>query len=246
MEDKKVAVLIDAENISPKYADLILAEAGRMGSVICRRAYGDWSGSSLASWKQGITDLSITAVQQFRNATGKNSSDSALIIDAMDLLYGGRYQCFCIASSDSDFTRLAARLREDEIFVVGMGEQKTLPSFRNACNKFLYLDVLQKDEKKKKSKAAGIAPQESDLRTGMDKDAVLRIIGEIIDEQDENGWTFLGAVGNEIGNRIPDFDVRNFGYKKLSEFMDDQEDFQTKSVESDKNPLAKMIYVRRK
>ena len=140
--EHKVAVLFDAENIASKYTPVILNEANALGSVIIRRIYGDWTAREMSSWKQMILDHSIQPIQQYRNVSGKNSSDSALIIDAMDLLYQGRVDAFRIVSSDSDFTRLAARLRESEMFVLGMGEQKTPRSCISGCNKFAYLDLL--------------------------------------------------------------------------------------------------------
>lgn len=141
-EEMKLAVLIDAENIASKYIGVILSEANALGNVIFKRIYGNWTSSQMSSWKDVILDNSLQPVQQYNNASGKNSSDSSLIIDAMDLLYSGRLSGFCIVSSDSDFTRLAARLRESEMYVLGMGEQKTPRSFISACNKFAYLDLL--------------------------------------------------------------------------------------------------------
>ena len=140
MEDKekRVAVLIDAENVSSKYIEIILNEAISLGNIIIKRIYGDWTNLAMSSWKSVILNNSVQPIQQYSNVTGKNSSDSALIIDAMDLLYQGRLDVFCIVSSDSDFTRLAARLRESEMYVLGMGEQKTPLSFISACNKFSY------------------------------------------------------------------------------------------------------------
>lgn len=144
MEDMKIAVLIDAENISSKYASIILQEASSMGNLIYKRIYGNWTTPALNTWKKELLDNAIQPIQQYSNTVGKNSSDSSLIIDAMDLLYQKRLDAFCIVSSDSDFTRLASRLRESEMFVLGMGEQKTPRAFISACNKFVYLDLLHK------------------------------------------------------------------------------------------------------
>ncbi len=141
-KEMKLAVLIDAENIASKYIDVILSEANTLGNIIYKRIYGNWTTQQMGSWKEVILDNSIQPIQQYNNTNGKNASDSSLIIDAMDLLYLGRLDGFCIVSSDSDFTRLAARLRESEMFVLGMGEQKTPRSFISACNKFSYLDIL--------------------------------------------------------------------------------------------------------
>lgn len=147
-KDMKIAVLIDAENISHKYAHTILQEASSLGNVIYKRIYGNWMSTQLGPWKKELLDHAIQPIQQFSNTTGKNSSDSALIIDAMDLLYQNDLDAFCIVSSDSDFTRLATRLRESDIFVLGMGEQKTPRAFISACNKFVYLDVLEESHKR--------------------------------------------------------------------------------------------------
>jgi hypothetical protein len=141
-KELKLAVLIDAENIASKYTDVILSEANNLGVLIYKRIYGDWTNPQMSSWRNVVLDNSIQPIQQYSNVSGKNSSDSSLIIDAMDLLYGGRVDGFCIVSSDSDFTRLASRMRESEMAVFGMGEQKTPRSFISACNKFFYLDLL--------------------------------------------------------------------------------------------------------
>ena len=151
-KDMKVAVLIDAENISSKYAHTILQEASSLGNVIYKRIYGNWTSTQLGPWKKELLDHAIQPIQQYSNTAGKNSSDSALIIDAMDLLYQGKLDAFCIVSSDSDFTRLASRLRESEMYVMGIGEQKTPRSFISACNKFVYLDVLYAEQEKKDQK----------------------------------------------------------------------------------------------
>ena len=179
----KVAILVDAENISYRYAKLILEEAASLGTVVCKRIYGDWSDNSLSSWRKPIVEYSFNAIQQFQNTKGKNSSDSALIIDAMDLLHEDSYQCICIVSSDSDFSKLASRMRESEIFVVGMGEQKTPVSFRSACDKFLYLDVLQKEIEKEKAevesqsrkekKGSDAAPSQ-EVESGLNRRVIVR------------------------------------------------------------------------
>lgn len=251
----KTAVLIDAENISWKYAKLILDEAARMGSVICKRIYGDWSSPSTSSWKISIMEHSLQAIQQFQNTTGKNSSDSALIIDAMDLLHEGKYQCICIVSSDSDFTRLAARLRESEVYVVGMGEQKTPVSFKNACDKFLYLDLLSKASADTPAPSNGnstpVAQEEqksedTTTENGLNVQAVVGAIESIISaESDEEGWYFLGDLGNRLINRFPDFDVRNFGHKKLSNFIQSIPSFEIKKEKSQGSSF-KLVYIRKK
>lgn len=259
-QSMKTAVLIDAENISWTYAKLILDEASKVGTVICRRIYGDWSSQSLSSWRKPIMDYSIQPIQQFQNTTGKNSSDSALIIDAMDLLHEGRYRCVCIASSDSDFTRLASRFRESEIYVVGMGEQKTPVAFRSACDKFLYLDVIMQENKQGSMDSTGkakAAPQSADsgeaaladtgtIDSGLNKQDVIMAINDILaHESDEDGWYFMGELGNRLLAKFPDFDVRNFGYSKLTPFVKSLDLYEVKGI-SNPSTHVKYIYMRAK
>lgn len=250
---KKLAVLIDAENISSKYIKTILDEASNVGNVIIKRIYGDWTNNQMAPWKNVILDNSIQPIQQYCNTVGKNSSDSSMIIDAMDLMHSGRIEGFCIVSSDSDFTRLAARLREDELYVIGMGEQKTPKSFINACDKFLYLDILysegkaaedfaaKEEETKKPSGVSSAPPVKAAKKTdnesaaaagvgsGKDKKIIMRTIKALIDENsDDDGWIFSGMLGNLLLKRFPDFDVRNFGYKKLNLFIESDKTFEVK------------------
>ena len=215
--ERKVAVLFDAENIASKYTPVILNEANALGSVIIRRIYGDWTAREMSSWKQVILDHSIQPIQQYRNVSGKNSSDSALIIDAMDLLYQGRVDAFCIVSSDSDFTRLAARLRESEKFVLGLGEQKTPQSFISACSKFAYLDLLyeaaqpeksEKTEKKAKSKGksqkkAAQPPEKSavpESRAGSDLAVVRETLLKLAEENSsDDGWILSSKLAELLG-----------------------------------------------
>ncbi len=239
---------------SCKYAQLILKEAGDIGTVVCRRIYGDWSSQSVSSWKKAIMDYSINAIQRFQNTTGKNASDSALIIDAMDLMHEQKYQSVCIVSSDSDFTRLASRLRESEIYVVGMGEQKTPVSFRRACDKFLYLDVLyeenvvgtgQKGAFNQSAESRGDnLPRE--IQNGLNKTVVIAAINEIIDtESDDIGWVELAEVGNRLNSKVTDFDVRNFGCTKLLEFIELLGVYEVRKDAIPSNPNAKLIYIRK-
>lgn len=264
---RKIAVLIDAENISCKYAKLALDEAARFGTVICKRIYADWSSNGTAPWRKVVQDYSIHPIQQFSNVAGKNASDSAMIIDAMDLLHEGRLQGFCLISSDSDFTRLASRLRESEMLVVGMGEQKTPSSFINACDKFLYMDILLKEQEKEaspvekakptqggKAKASVIAadsktaqPDDVLLKPGMNKEAIITTIAELIDENsDEDGWYFMGELGNRLLSQYPDFDARNFGFSKLTAFVKSIGIYDFRSDPLPANPNIKLVYVRKK
>ena len=248
-EGKKIAVLIDAENISPKYIKMLLDEASNYGTVVYKRIYGDWSKGTLSSWHSVILDYSIHAIQQFSNTKGKNATDSAMIIDAMDLLHTERLQGFCIVSSDSDFTRLASRLRESEMLVIGMGERKTPASFISACDRFSYLDVLfeekqKTDEKHAETKKAQPSKAEDSaetaFKTGRDLGEVVKAIGELIDEQSgDDGWLFLGSLGNGLLNRYSDFDVRNFGYRKLMDFVQSLKMFECRSQDN-------LSYIRKK
>lgn len=261
MEGKKIAVLIDAENISPKYIKLLLDEASNYGTIVYKRIYGDWSNSSVSSWRSVILDYSIHPIQQFSNTKGKNASDSAMIIDAMDLLHTGKLQGFCIISSDSDFTRLAGRLRESEMLVIGMGEKKTPASFISACDRFHYLDVLLEEKQKAEEKAAKpkevkkhtsekkgtkkSAVVETEFKTGRDLDEVIKAIGELIDEHsDDEEWCFLGGIGSGLMSRYPDFDARNFGYRKLSDFVRSLEMFETRTENN--GGTSSLMFIRNK
>ena len=230
-KERRVAVLIDAENIAPKYLPIVLSEANNLGSVNIKRIYGDWTMPQMSSWRNVILDNSIQPIQQYSNVSGKNSSDSALIIDAMDLLYQGRFDCFCIVSSDSDFTRLAARLRESEIYVLGMGVQKTPKSFISACSKFSYIDLLYRANQPPlpamADKAAEMEHNEKNSAStgssgmGMRLKSVRKALIQIWEENsDDNGWIASSQLGNFLNKQVPDFDVRNFQFKKFVPFID--------------------------
>ena len=220
MEDLKLAILIDADNISPKYVKVILDEAASFGVAACKRIYGDWSEPRLKSWRDALLNHSIIPMQQYSYTTGKNATDSAMIIDAMDLLYSGNLDGFCIVSSDSDFTRLAARLREAGKLVIGMGESKTLAPFVKACDQFKYLDlILDHSEPEAEPLPAAETAQASD-DTAINRDSILRLIHGMIEEMDDGtGWVRTSRVGDQLIKRYPDFDVRNFGSKSLNKFL---------------------------
>ena len=226
MDDLKLAVLIDADNISPKYVKVILDEAASFGVAAAKRIYGDWSDPRLKSWKDALLNNSIIPMQQYSYTTGKNATDSAMIIDAMDLLYSGNLDGFCIVSSDSDFTRLAARLREAGKLVIGMGESKTLGPFVKACDQFKYLDLIlghQEEEEAAptatdEAEAAAMAQAGDD--TAINRDSVVKLVRGMIDEMDDGtGWVRTSRVGDQLIKRYPDFDVRNFGSKSLNKFL---------------------------
>lgn len=224
MEEKRFAVLIDAENVSSLYIKYILDEISNYGSVTYKRIYGDWTNSSASGWKSQLLENSITPVQQYSYTYGKNATDSAMIIDAMDILYSGHVDGFCLASSDSDFTRLAARLREAGMQVIGMGESKTPQPFISACNQFKYLDLLYE---KKQEEAEEAAEPQAKRRVHREKnkpqkelEKTKKTINTIIEKfSDDDGWIFSGKLGDQLSKRLPDFDVRNFGFSKLTPFM---------------------------
>ena len=224
MQDLKLAILIDADNISPKYVKVILDEAASFGVAACKRIYGDWSDVRLKSWKDALLTNSIIPIQQYSYTTGKNATDSAMIIDAMDLLYSGNLDGFCIVSSDSDFTRLAARLREAGKLVIGMGESKALGPFVKACDQFKYLDLIL--DHGEADSAPAVPAAEAGARaaagddTAINRESIGRIIDGMIDEMDDGtGWVRTSRVGDQLIKRYPDFDVRNFGSKSLNKFL---------------------------
>jgi Fe-S-cluster formation regulator IscX/YfhJ len=244
--DKRYAVLIDADNISDKYIKFILDEISNDGIATYKRIYGDWTRPTFASWKSVLLEHSITPIQQYSYTTGKNATDSAMIIDAMDILYSGSVEGFCLVSSDSDFTRLASRLRESGMDVVGMGESKTPKPFISACNKFKYLDLLAlaADQPAEAPKAVVKDVPEEESMTNVDtiKKAIITIAHE---NSDEDEWIFIGDIGNKLQKRYPDFDVRNFGYTKLTPFIKSLDLFEIKS-ERINGSNNRLIYVREK
>lgn len=213
---KLLAVLIDADNVSASKIDAVLAEVARFGTASVKRIYGDWTNTQLSTWKQAASEHVIQPVQQFANTVGKNATDSALIIDAMDLLYTRRFSGFCIVSSDSDFTRLATRIREEGVTVHGFGERRTPVAFRNACDTFTYLDVLEKPQAEPAVAPPARKPM-PELRQDTRLVAGLRAC--ITTASGEDGWANLSAVGSLMRKQQPDFDSRNWGYAKLSDLV---------------------------
>jgi uncharacterized LabA/DUF88 family protein len=207
-----LAVLIDADNASPSIIEALLKEVAKIGVANVKRIYGDWTTPNLGKWKEVLLQHSIQPIQQFRYTTGKNATDSAMIIDAMDLLYTGPFVGFCLVSSDSDFTRLASRIREAGKRVYGFGEKKTPPAFVAACDRFIYTEVLSAGEG---TSAAIHAASTKELRNDTKLVDLFRTAMEA--SSDETGWAHLGGVGSVIGKQAPDFDPRNYGYSKLSE-----------------------------
>ncbi len=226
--DKRFAVLIDADNVSEKYIKGILREVAKDGISTYKRIYGDWTKPSFSSWKTSLLENSITPIQQYSYTTGKNATDSAMIIDAMDILYSGDIEGFCIVSSDSDFTRLASRLRESGKYVVGMGEKKTPSPFIAACDRFIYLEVTIDGQ---------------NISTSQGLETIRGEISHIVKEiSDDDGWASLSAVGNLLRKRHPDFDVRNYGFAKLTLFIESLKGFVFKSEGSVDG--AKAVFIR--
>ena len=212
--ERRFAVLIDADNVSPKYIKYIMDEVSDMGIATYKRIYGDWTDSTKRGWKDVILEWSVNPIQQYSYTTGKNATDSAMIIDAMDILYSGNVEGFCLVSSDSDFTKLAQRLREDGMFVLGMGEKKTPTPFVKACDTFKILEVIASSEEVSKEQITSL----EDIEGAVEK---------IVTENNNRGKpTGIAEVGSVLAKKFSDFDVRNFGFSKLSTFLESLKDFE--------------------
>lgn len=250
----RLAVLIDADNIPAKYIQGMMEEIARYGTPTIKRIYGDWTRPNLGSWKSLLLDYAITPVQQFGYTTGKNSTDSALIIDAMDILYSEKADSFCLVSSDSDFTRLATRLREAGKTVYGIGEQKTPNAFIAACDKFIYLEILDEtshdeSEAASETQTRGQKPQKTQPQ-GKKKtirkigpDVIKLISSTIRDVEDENGWAYLGEVGSLLVKKQPSFDPRNYGFEKLTPMIKSIGKYDI-DVRATDHSSSKHIYIR--
>ncbi|MCR6641234.1 MAG: NYN domain-containing protein [Sporocytophaga sp.] len=217
MTDDKLAVLIDADNVPYANVKEMLEEISRYGTPTIKRIYADWTKPTVSGWKNILLENAITPIQQYSYTTGKNSSDSALIIDAMDILYSAKVNGFCIVSSDSDFTRLATRLREAGMTVIGFGEKKTPQPFISACDKFIYLEILKSSQQDTYSNTQkALKPKvKGEPLSKVDAETIQMIIESANDLADESGWTFLANLGNFIIKKKPDFDPRNYGFPKL-------------------------------
>lgn len=243
-KELRYAVLIDADNVPEKYIKVVLNELAKYGVATYKRIYGDWTSVNNNKWKKSLLENSIIPVQQYSYTTGKNSTDSAMIIDAMDILYSDNVDGFCLVTSDSDFTRLAARLRESGMDVIGMGEKKTPRPFISACNLFKYVDVLAAADKAEVIQAEDTKADVEVTSDVANRDAIVKIIANLINENsDEDGWLFTGELGNALLKRQPDFDVRNYGFQKLTPFIKSLEQFETKG-EKIPGTSNKLVYVR--
>jgi uncharacterized LabA/DUF88 family protein len=246
----KLAVLIDADNVPYANVKEMFEEIAKYGTPTFKRIYADWTKPTVSGWKNVLLENAITPIQQYSYSSGKNSSDSALIIDAMDILYTGKVDGFCIVSSDSDFTRLATRLREAGMKVIGIGEKKTLNPFITACDKFIYLEILKPKvappalhDKKKMSQ--NIPAPTSEPLSKIDSALIKLVADSITDLADENGWAFLGELGNLMLKKQPDFDPRNYGHPKMLPLIKSMNRFEIDERETGKNNI-KHIYIRKK
>ncbi len=217
----RLAVLIDADNAQPSIVEALLAEIAKYGTAHVKRAYGDWTTGNLRGWKDQLLAQSIQPIQQFAYTRGKNATDAAMVIDAMDLLYSGRFDGFCIVSSDSDFTRLAARIRESGLTVYGFGERKTPKAFVAACDKFIYIENLAYADHEGTTPSGAAAPvtRRSPAQLKSDTALVSQLRNGVEAASDDDGWAALASVGQILTNQSPDFDSRTYGYAKLSDLM---------------------------
>jgi uncharacterized LabA/DUF88 family protein len=246
-KDLRLAVLIDADNVPYSNIKGMMEEIAKYGTPTFKRIYGDWTQPTLSGWKKVLLENAITPIQQYSYTQGKNSSDSALIIDAMDILYSGKADGFCIISSDSDFTRLATRLREAGMKVFGIGQKKTPTPFIVACDKFIYIEIIAQAEAEATTETESKSekqPQKESIQK-VNKDVIKLIATTISDLADEDGWAFLGEVGNLILKKQPDFDPRNYGFAKLTPLIKSTNKFEINERVTD-NTKIKHVYIRLK
>lgn len=258
-DENKYALLIDADNVSSKYIEIVTKEAQTLGNVTIRRIYGDWTSNSKNSWKDSLLENSLSPIQQYSYTVGKNSSDSAMIIDAMDILYTNDVDGFIIVSSDSDFTKLAMRLRESGKRVIGMGESKTPTPFVRACEQFKTLDVLYKNhhpeqktsvpERSRRQGIKCITPEKAlakDAQPITNLRAIKETIISLLDENsDDDGWMYLSELGNMIQKLYSDFDCRNYGFHKFGKLIESFPELQTRKDDSS-NGITKIVLVRKR
>ena len=243
--DLKLAVLIDGDNIPSAYVKEMMEEIAKYGNPTIKRIYGDWTNPKLSKWKSMLLDNAITPIQQYGYTTGKNATDSAMIIDAMDILYSEKVNGFCLVSSDSDFTRLATRLREAGMQVFGIGEKKTPEPFIVACDKFIYIEILKNQSEENESETNKSKTSQKESVDKITPKVIKLIATTISDLEDEDGWAFLGDVGNLLQKKQPNFDSRNYGYQKLTPLIKSIKNFEIEQRESPKGRF-KLIYVRNK
>lgn len=245
-KDLKLAVLIDADNVPYSNVKGMMEEIAKWGIPTTKRIYADWTKPTVSGWKSVLLDHAITPVQQYSYTTGKNATDSAMIIDAMDILYSDKVDGFCIVSSDSDFTRLALRLRESGMKVIGMGQKKTPKPFIVACDKFIYVEILASDTEAKELKKGKTGKEETNHPILKEVDAkTIKLISTSIDDlADEDGWAFLGDVGNLINKKKPEFDPRNYGFTKLTPMLKGLQNYFEIDERKTERSNIKHVYVR--
>ncbi|MBM1107033.1 NYN domain-containing protein [Aurantibacter crassamenti] len=241
--NSNLAVLIDGDNIPSAHVKEMMEEIAKYGNPTIKRIYGDWTSPHLSKWKNLLLENAITPIQQYAYTTGKNATDSAMIIDAMDILYSEKVNGFCLVSSDSDFTKLATRLREAGMQVIGIGEKKTPNPFIVACDKFIYIEIIRKQTEKKENLS-----QKDNVKVSIDNitpKVILLISTTISDLSDEEGWAFLGDVGSLLQKKQPNFDSRNYGFEKLTPLIKSIGNFE---IEQRVNPKSKnkLIFVKNK
>ncbi len=244
--DINLAVLIDGDNIPSAYIKEMMEEIAKYGNPTIKRIYGDWTKPHLVKWKNVLLENAINPIQQYGYTQGKNATDSAMIIDAMDILYSDKVDGFCLVSSDSDFTRLATRLREAGKNVIGIGEKKTPEPFIVACDRFIYIEILKNTDKD--SEQGNEKGEKNTKKKNVDKitPKVIRLISQTIsDVADEDGWAFLGDVGSLLQKKQPNFDSRNYGFQKLTPMIHSIDKFEIES-RTNQNSKFKLIYVRNK
>ena len=247
-KDLKLAVLIDADNIPANYVKEMMEEVAKYGIPTIKRIYGDWTSPYVKKWKGVLLENAITPVQQYSYTVGKNATDSAMIIDAMDILYSGKVNGFCLVSSDSDFTRLATRLREASMKVYGIGQKKTPNPFIVACDKFIYLEILKPapapEPRRANSKSKSQAPAPKKPTFDKITPKVIKLIATTVEDlADDDGWAFLGDVGTLLLKKQPNFDSRNYGFQKLTPLIKSTKKFEIETKES-QGRRFKLIYVR--
>ena len=241
--DINLAVLIDGDNIPSAYVKEMMEEIAKYGNPTIKRIYGDWTNPKLSKWKNLLLENAITPIQQYAYTTVKNPTDSAMIIDAMDILYSNKVSGFCIVSSDSDFTRLATRLREAGMNVIGIGEKKTPNPFIVACDKFIYIEILKNQSEESSSETADSKKDKKDNVDKITQKEIKLIASTISDLADEDGWAFLGDVGSLLQKKQPNFDSRNYGFQKLTPLIKSIKNFEIDQRENVKGRF-KLIYVR--
>jgi uncharacterized LabA/DUF88 family protein len=251
-KDLRLAVLIDADNVPYSNVKEMIEEIAKYGTPTFKRIYADWTKPTVSGWKNVLLEHAITPIHQYSYTSGKNATDSSMIIDAMDILYSGKVDGFCIVSSDSDFTRLATRLREAGMKVIGIGEKKTPSAFIAACEKFIYIEILKlkgQEDKLAASSSSSAKPQKAqkpaETLKKIDKALIRSISDSINDASDENGWAFLGELGSLLLKKQPDFDARNYGFPKLLSLIKSIDKIEVDLRDTGRNNV-KRVYVKMK